>query len=195
MSKCKLELESIETDDVCFEEIPCHTRLEALIHLDLYNVRHFFDCTVCGRQHKEWFKIDKAQALRRVQAWKTWIKSCRPYDEGGLLKKEWKERINRCKNQDDFWTTLEVEIKDGRGFESFMSKKDSLRDAVQQWMFEPRLAPQGKLCPSRFKSFWTHKNHYALFGIIHFLVIGCLNLSGSYWLCAMLTLTIVAVSL
>ena len=109
-----------------------HERLEKIIHADLYNERHHFECTCHYSEkghhadldqtekftkHGEWFKIDTEAAKRKVEQWRNWMRQ-KPYKMPGTrgegnLKCDWKRRaeyIHSCSASEpgERWTKFMV---------------------------------------------------------------------------------------
>ena len=92
---------------------PYHERLEQIIHADLYNERHYFECACSTRKthdgtdqsnvftkHSEWFKIDAKEAEQRVEQWRKWMRQ-EPYKKpgspgAGELKSDFIRRAQYC---------------------------------------------------------------------------------------------------
>ena len=189
--KCKSELDIVDRDDQSFIEVPFVTKLERLIQADLWNERHCFDCIPCTktkekkRCHDEWFKIDKRRALYLVETWKKWAR-CMPYDEDGLLKTEWETKINCWRRDQNSVKILEKEDRDGRRFEKFLEEISWL-SSIERWFREPRLEPEGKLCPSRCKSLRTHWKSFFVFCVLHYGGSWLVTWCGARYMGALLT--------
>lgn len=61
-------------------KVPCVKRVERLIHLELAERRITKNCTVCGREHREWFEVDGTEKGVRgvdetVRRWVAWGES------------------------------------------------------------------------------------------------------------------------
>lgn len=98
-------LQPINDDDRC--KVPNHSKVETLIHRELHNHRHYFQC-FCRKKpkqkqhdcdgfdgstkHGEWFKIDETKAIEIVDRWRSWMSST-PYCDGVLRPNE-KVRID-----------------------------------------------------------------------------------------------------
>ncbi len=190
--KCGCELNLVGEPTESFIRVPCHTRLEGLIHLMLWNERRKFACVSCtakGKKdipangkmsmHGEWFKIDKDQALRLVKSGRDWMRSL-PYGDDGELTRDWKNRVTRIRNDIKVFThKLEQEIEEGRRWEAFLTMPDATRlSRIQQWVWDKRLEPNGRLSPSRFDAFWKHKQTIFVFCVLHYLGVVMLS-----WYC------------
>ena len=190
---CKSELDLVDQDSQSLIEVPFHTRLEGLIKHDLRNEHHSFVCVPCSKRrsggrftrHSEWFKIGRNEALLRVEAWRKWAR-CNPYDENGLLKKEWENRINRLRRDSNAKKMLETEDEEGRRFESFL-KEFSWLSSIEQWFCEPRLEPDGKLCSSRYTSLRTHWKSLFVFCVLHYAGSCIVAWCGAPYIGALLT--------
>jgi len=190
--KCECPLNLVEAPEDCFIRVPCHTRLEILIHAMLWNERRQFACRHCTAKskknipadgkvskHDEWFEIDKEHALRLVKLGRDWMRS-RPYGDDGELTKHWKNRVTRIRNDiKDFTQILETEIEEGRRWEAFLTMPNATRlSRIQQWVWDKRLEPNGRLSPSRSDAFWKHKQTLFVFCVLHYLGIVMLS-----WYC------------
>ena len=94
-------LKALNNDDFC--PVANHTRVEKLIHAELYNYRRKFPCR-CGQnshdgdandgmvQHGEWFEIDMNRATKTVARWRSWMNT-KPYCNG-TLRNQQELRIN-----------------------------------------------------------------------------------------------------
>ena len=90
-----------------------HERLEQIIHADLYNERHYFECA-CSRnrsragtpesdsftKHSEWFRMDMKEADHKVEQWRNWMRQ-EPYKKPGTpgageLKSDFRRRAQYC---------------------------------------------------------------------------------------------------
>ena len=119
-------LHGLEIEEIGCEEntkVFYHERLEKIIFADLFNERYHFYCPCKSNkgsperkgsmidshendgltQHGEWFKIDAQEAVRRVEAWRDWMRQ-KPYekprsDYQGELKDNWQRRVDYCENQ------------------------------------------------------------------------------------------------
>jgi hypothetical protein len=49
--------------------------------------------THCQKSHQEWFEIDQKRAVQVLSDWAEFMKRAKPYDERGLLKKNWRDII------------------------------------------------------------------------------------------------------
>ena len=138
--KCGYELEVV--DKGSFTAVPCHQRLEKIIHLDLRNRQHTFICS-CKKsrkngsnhdadgltEHGEWFKIDSEDAIRTVDKWRGWMQRD-PYDMDGNLKLEWQKRVSvfSCDRKYNS-TTITAEDEAGNRWERFLSGPTFIDDA------------------------------------------------------------------
>ena len=106
-----------------------YDRLEQIIHADLWNERHYFECACSAKRnhagahendtftkHGEWFKIDAEEAGRRVEMWRKWMRQ-EPYKKpgsagAGELKLDFRRRADYCCNlpvsgrPDERWETF-----------------------------------------------------------------------------------------
>lgn len=202
-SKCKTELVLVDQDDQSFIEVPFHTKLELLIQHDLWNEHHYFECVHCTpkdkenrrsdgglKRHCEWFKMSKSEALLRIEAWRKWAR-CFPYDEYGLLKKDWKIKINCWRRSGNSAQILQKEDSEGRRFESFLKQSSwpsfSWLSTVEEWFCEPRFEPDGKPCLSRYMSLRTHWKSLFVFCVLHYGGSWIVAWCGARYIGALLT--------
>ncbi len=97
-TECGIKLILLDPYDQCNTRVPYHTRLEEVIHMDLWNEHHTFECPCPTKtddsagSHGEWFQIDKHEAVRRVHDWTEWM--CQePYNAQGSLEAAWMAKI------------------------------------------------------------------------------------------------------
>jgi hypothetical protein len=69
-----------------------YSRLEKLVHCELQNYQHVFECLACGTMHEEWYNVSEEVALQTVQRWRRFIDQV-PYDPNGILKDHWSDKI------------------------------------------------------------------------------------------------------
>ena len=99
---------TVEPFDIkTFSLVQNYSRVERLVHLELWNQRRCFDCSSPhgskvkkSTVHDEWFEISEAEATQVVGRWRKWT-STRPYS-GGLLSMMEKRRIRRFSEDDQF---------------------------------------------------------------------------------------------
>jgi len=120
--KCVNDLVLLEPDQ-CYTKVPCHVRLESLIHDDLWKERCAFECPSCKTnegpiKHEEWFRIGKDEVLRRVQDWRDWM-CLEPYNAQGFLKVEWVDRAKRFQRDQNLHHILTAEAGNGEWWKSF----------------------------------------------------------------------------
>ncbi|KAL8795020.1 MAG: hypothetical protein Q9195_002468 [Heterodermia aff. obscurata] len=107
---------------------PYHERLEQIIHADLYNERHYFECACSANRthtsthesdnftkHGEWFRIDAEEAENRVEQWRNWMRQ-EPYKKpgsagAGELKSDFRRRVQYLYEHpstipEERWTTF-----------------------------------------------------------------------------------------
>lgn len=132
--KCGCPLDLVGALGECFVRVPCHTRLELLIHTMLWNERRKFACRHCTAEskkhisidgrvstHGEWFQIDKDHALRLVKLGREWMSS-RSYGDDGELTRNWKNKVTRIRNDNKvFMHNLQQEIEEGKRWEAFLT--------------------------------------------------------------------------
>ncbi|KAJ5805919.1 uncharacterized protein N7503_003521 [Penicillium pulvis] len=73
-------------------------RAETLTHYELikeWRRERMCKAPGCGKSHKEWFEISAELAKQVVSGWATFMEMARPYGEGGLLKPQWREAIEK----------------------------------------------------------------------------------------------------
>lgn len=101
-----------EIENACLQKpkLLCHfdsnlyRKVEPIVHAHLANQRLLADpCHGCGVCHKEWFEIRLPKAAAVIGLWTDW--SLRePYDERGLLKAEWRKKLEQVDLSDqDCW--------------------------------------------------------------------------------------------
>ena len=154
-----------------------HERLEAIIHADLWNERHYFYCR-CRKKdtkseasshcldtftkHGEWFKMSKADAMQRVELWREWMRR-EPYDAYGVLKPEWQRRISRCEKNKSFKDILDPDFMGSfPGFPSWTW----LRSVT----IEPRYNDQNFPGPSRVDAISDNKKEVVCFLVFQLLL-------------------------
>lgn len=108
IANCNKKLELEVVDELVYQKISNHERVEKLIHEDLKNERCYFRCS-CARtrtdkdshnqdgytEHGEWFKIDEKEACQRVERWRQWMRQ-EPYDAVGDMKSDFRRRVDYC---------------------------------------------------------------------------------------------------
>lgn len=101
-SQCGQIMETIDNVDLMHGV----ERIEALVKLDLSEFNERQKCKRCGRQHKEWFRIDEVRAKTTLQMWVDWLEQ-KPYQSDGQIKPIWRHLlwqsrapIPRFKNED-----------------------------------------------------------------------------------------------
>ncbi|KAJ5903509.1 hypothetical protein N7504_005892 [Penicillium tannophilum] len=95
--------------NLLFETSPIHNamRAETLTHYEFikeWRRERMCKGPGCGKSHKEWFEINAERAKQVVSHWATFMERARPYDEGGLLKPQWKEVIEMIHNKSELVT-------------------------------------------------------------------------------------------
>lgn len=95
--------------NLLFKTSPIHNamRAETLTHYEFikeWRRERMCKGPGCGKSHKEWFEINAERAKQVVSHWATFMERARPYDEGGLLKPQWKEVIERIHNKSELVT-------------------------------------------------------------------------------------------
>ncbi|EMR69352.1 hypothetical protein UCREL1_3627 [Eutypa lata UCREL1] len=81
-----------QQDDPEHEPIALYFKAEKLIHAELRNFAHGFDCRRCDRWHGEYFDVDAAAAREVVQRWRRFCQ-LRPYGSDGCLRPFWACRL------------------------------------------------------------------------------------------------------
>lgn len=114
--KCGYDLVLLEPDQ-CYTKVPCHVRLESLIHNDLWKERCALECP-CGIKHDEWFPIDRNDVQRRVQDWRDWM-CLAPYAAQGSLKAAWVDRVQKFQRDQKLHQTLTAEAGNREWWKSF----------------------------------------------------------------------------
>ena len=93
--KCGL-FDLAQVDDPEDRHLPLYWKVEKLVHAELSNYQRILNCN-CGPngdliRHREWFAVEKHVAQRTVERWRKFIEQ-NPYDENGLLKAFWSDKI------------------------------------------------------------------------------------------------------
>ncbi|KAJ5523595.1 hypothetical protein N7513_013139 [Penicillium frequentans] len=88
------------TPNLLFNTSPIHNamRAETLTHYEFikeWRRERMCKAPGCGKSHQEWFEISGERAKQVVSKWATFMEIARPYDEGGLLKSQWREVIEK----------------------------------------------------------------------------------------------------
>ncbi|KAF7552632.1 hypothetical protein G7046_g7348 [Stylonectria norvegica] len=80
-----------------------YVKVEKLAHAHLHNQRmREVDCS-CGFKHQEWFDVTPDAASGAVALWANWTRQ-EPYDEDGVLREEWRVRLEMMDLSDvDCW--------------------------------------------------------------------------------------------
>ncbi|KAL8795025.1 MAG: hypothetical protein Q9195_002473 [Heterodermia aff. obscurata] len=118
--KCKkVRPELIQHQDST--KVPCCKRLERIIFADLRHEKHFFCCNCGNSRHVEWFKMSKKEARLRVRLWQNWMRR-EPYDSQGVLKCEWRERMDALEWDRSYAKTTEAEHASGKWWQTFMKE-------------------------------------------------------------------------
>lgn len=87
-----------------------YKRVERLVHAQLANDRRReAACEGCGKSHIEFFDVRLCEANRVIGLWVEWMWFM-PYDEEGMLKKEWVDKLR------------DVDLNDANCWETFTSK-------------------------------------------------------------------------
>ncbi|KAH8771104.1 hypothetical protein F5883DRAFT_666629 [Diaporthe sp. PMI_573] len=77
-------------------EIPFHRFAEKLIHAELRNYQHQFQC-VCGTRHTEYFQVSEDIAVKVFERWRDFCQE-KPWDKRGKVLPQWARRLrNRAK--------------------------------------------------------------------------------------------------
>ncbi|KAH8180006.1 hypothetical protein LIA77_01525 [Sarocladium implicatum] len=78
---------------LCHYETKHYRTVERIVHAHLANQRLLEEhCEGCGGKHKEWFEVRLSEVSNVLGLWTEW--SWRePWDEDGLLKREWVRRL------------------------------------------------------------------------------------------------------
>ena len=168
--------------------ISCYKRLELIIHADLWNERHHYLC-LCGKsnptpksttsetsspkvtKHGEWFKMDKEEAIKRVEQWRKWMRR-EPYDIHGILKSDWQKRIESLIKDESYDKTVEEEQTTRQWWQSFMEPFPDPPPWILQETIEPRLDDLDVQWPSRVDCIWKKKKDVVCF-LVAFLLISC----------------------
>lgn len=79
-----------------FHNIPHMKKTESLVHHQLAEFwRTEQRCKFCRSEHREWFEIDKKDAVRVAGQWAEWMKKAQPYNIQGFLKGVWVDELER----------------------------------------------------------------------------------------------------
>ena len=114
--------------------VPFYERVEELIHMDLRNKHHSFECKCKQKQkqhrsnasdgltkHGEWFAIGELEAMKTVERWTQWALQ-KPYTADGMLKAEWQRNIRYCETNPDYYNkTVPAEENNNERWKSFMN--------------------------------------------------------------------------
>ena len=186
--ECGYQLDAV--DESCFTKVSCHERLEAIIHLEFLNERHFFTCPCKSKAkknkdmtmdahvkdqfttHGEWFKIDYNKALSRVQKWRDWM-SREPYELGGVLAPEWEEHIEYLSRKTNYADMLRKEERSDQLWKSFM--KTSEIPWIDRFVLAARRGPDGRRVASRWNSVRANWSNLILFFMAQYFVIQILE--------------------
>ncbi|KAF9882402.1 hypothetical protein CkaCkLH20_00438 [Colletotrichum karsti] len=99
-----------------------YVKIEEIIHLQLHNERRKERCSVCYRQHHEFFEIDTSRAEAVVRMWTRWAQ-LQPFDDDGRLSKYWSLKLADLDMEDpDCWERFLCE-KVKQGGKSFLIKR------------------------------------------------------------------------
>ncbi len=86
------------------KDVHCAMFIEGLIHLELSD--HWLrevqckDNPNCTIQHKEWFDVDDATAIKVINNYVQWMTVAKPYDIDYRIKPEWREIIENMERND-----------------------------------------------------------------------------------------------
>lgn len=166
--------------------ISCYKRLELIIHADLWNDRHHYYC-LCGKsnspskgtasetlppkvtKHGEWFKMDKEDAIQRVEQWREWMRR-EPYDVHGILKSDWQKRIKSFLRDESYKETVEEEQENRQWWQSFMEPFPDPPSWIIRETIEARLDHQDVQWPSRVDCILNKKKDVVCF-LVTFLLL------------------------
>lgn len=83
-----------------------YKRVESLVHAHHVTNMISEDCDVCNTTHVEWVDMRVPELARSVSLWSNWIAQ-EPYDDQGVLKPEWKQRLKALDtNKANCWETF-----------------------------------------------------------------------------------------
>lgn len=171
-----------------YTSISCYERLELIIHADLWNERHHYPC-LCGKsdttpkdttsntsspkvtKHREWFKIDKEEAMHRVEQWREWMRR-EPYDIHGILKSDWQKRIKSLVKDKSYEETVEAEQSSRKWWQSFMEPFPDPPPWIVRETIEARVDDQDVQWPSRVDCILDKKKDVVCF-LVAFLLFSC----------------------
>lgn len=72
-----------------------YVKIERLVHAQLWNQRRREACCpTCRGAHVEWFEVKETTASGLISLWSHWSR-LEPYDEAGVLKTEWRDKLDR----------------------------------------------------------------------------------------------------
>ncbi len=103
--KCGYEIKRVS-----YTPANLYPRVERLVHAQLWARRKREEqCLGCGGGHKEFFEMRLHEVNAVIGLWAEWMEH-NPYDEYGLLKTEWQEKLQ------------EVDLNDPNCWETFTAK-------------------------------------------------------------------------
>lgn len=77
-------------------DVPFHGFAEKLIHTELSNYQHKFQCA-CRTKHTEYFQVSEDIAINVFERWRDFCQE-KPWDENGKILRKWARRLrNRAK--------------------------------------------------------------------------------------------------
>lgn len=77
-----------------FLDVPHVYRVESLVHFELAQYwRTEIRCSVCPRQHQEWFEVATDVATEVAKKYADWMKVAQPFGEDGCLELTWKDEV------------------------------------------------------------------------------------------------------
>ena len=192
-----------------------YERAEKLIHMDLRNKRHFFECK-CKQEkavhsseandgltkHGEWFAVSESEAEKVVEKWKG-LMHLEPYNEDGELKLDWKTRIKNCQTHPGYFKeTVPAEEKNDERWKSFMNGYYD-HSLFRQVFLDARPKTDNRPArPSRWVLMKDNWKDNALFWLTHSLLslglcycAGYCSVGLSLVLCALFSLTSICYAL
>lgn len=192
IQRCKLirpELVGVQH----YGEIWGYKRLESIIFADLWNERHYYRCYHCRKsdepseatsrkftKHHEWFNIDIAQVTQRVEQWRDWMRRD-PYDTHGVLKSEWRKRIEDCNKNPSYHETVDEEHASQTWWQDFMKPFPDPPSWIRRETIEARLDRNNVQWPSRVDCILDNGKELVCFLVFHVVVSALLLDLATLW--------------
>ena len=153
-------------------QVSNHTRLERLIHTELWRRERKFQCFNCSQKHqshREWFEgISDEEAIEVVNRWRNWMLS-EPY-RSGKLRFLWQLRIRAYTENDVAMRSLVLKDKgDWRWCDFMEASSFGLADLWLRFFLFARRHVERSSC-SRWDSLLQHWKSNVIFGFIISLI-------------------------